>query len=154
MMGELGTIQTMQMMRRLVLESLSSQRVCKIAAMLWSSGIKKSSMLETVDQYIRAKFVYSDEEIETLLTPDYMLQGLQATGRLVGDCDDIAILHSAILTCLDFKTRFVAIRSTLNDPNYDHVYIEADDHGTWKPYDATVPVGTNYEVFGQVIINV
>lgn len=111
-------------------------------------------LLASADEFLRSRFVYADESIETLQHPEYMLNGLEMSGRLVGDCDDISTLHSALLTCMGFKTRFVAIRSTFADPNYDHVYIEANNDGAWIPYDITLPLGAKIEWFARLTIAV
>jgi transglutaminase-like putative cysteine protease len=110
--------------------------------------------LKTVDDYIRQRFIYTPEMIETLLTPDYMLAGLEVNNHLTGDCDDISIFHGALLTAMNIKVRIVAIRSTFNDPNYDHVFIEAFNGQDWLMQDATVPLGTTMEHFASVTMNV
>lgn len=137
-------------MRSLVLESLNSKRLVKLSARFWL----QPDVLHRIEIFLRSKFHYVDEKIETLLTPDYMLQGLEITGVLRGDCDDISILHAALLTCMEIKTRFVAIRSVQDNPNYDHVFIEAWNGKDWILYDITVPPGTPIEWFSRVAINV
>lgn len=148
--GELGTLQTLQLMRSLVLQSLNSKRLVRFASKFWF----KPDMLQSVETFLRSRFQYVDEKIETLVAPDYMLQGLENTGAIRGDCDDISTLHAAILTCLDIKVRFVAIRSRQDDPNYDHVFMEAFNGTEWILYDITIPPGTPIEWFSRVAINV
>jgi len=114
----------------------------------------KRALLDSADKYLRDKFVYIPEAVETLQYPDYMLNGFEMSGRLVGDCDDISTLHATLLTVLGFQVRFVAIRSTFDDPNFDHVFVEAHDGGDWIPYDLTIPLGTRMEMFGRVAIPV
>ena len=116
------------------------------------SPTDKNQLLVSADEFLRSHFVYEPEAIETLQHPDYMLNGLEMSNRLVGDCDDISTLHAALLTCLGFQTRFVAIRSTFNDSNYDHVYIEVNNGGTWIPYDITLPLGAVIEYFARLTI--
>jgi transglutaminase-like putative cysteine protease len=143
------------MMRALVLESLQSVKLAKLATLLYmKSPTNKRSLLSIVDGYLRDRFIYQSEAIETLLYPDYMLSGLEISGHLVGDCDDISTLHAAILTALGFKVRFVAIKSTYNNPNFDHVYIEAQDTDHWIMYDVTLPLNTTVEYFGRLTIAV
>jgi hypothetical protein len=55
---------------------------------------------------------------------------------------------------MDVKVRFVAIRSTYTDPNFDHVYIEAFDGKDWQLFDSTVPRGTVIESFARINMNV
>lgn len=118
------------------------------------SPTDKRELLKTVDQFLREKFVYASEMIETLQHPDYMLGGLEMSGRLVGDCDDISTLHAALLTALGFQVRFVAIRSLKQDINFDHVYIEANHNGEWIMFDITLPLGTIIDYFGRIAIPV
>jgi transglutaminase-like putative cysteine protease len=140
----------MQLMRSLVLESLNSKRLVSLASRFFA----KPDVLKSVESFLRNKFQYVDEKIETLVTPDYMLQGLEINGALRGDCDDISMLHAAILTALDIKVRFVAIRSVQNNPNYDHVYMEAFNGSDWVLFDITVPPGTPIEWFARIAVNV
>lgn len=137
-------------MRSLVLQSLNSKRLVKLASRFWF----KPDVLQSVETFLRSRFQYVDEKIETLVAPDYMLQGLEINNALTGDCDDISVLHAALLTCMDIKVRFVAIRSNQDDPNYDHVFIEAWNGTDWLLYDITVPPGTRIEWFSRVAVNV
>ena len=122
--------------------------------MLWSKYAPENQ-LKGIDTWLRERFVYVPEAIETIQAPEYMLNGLNMTGQLRGDCDDITTLHAALLTALAVRTRFIAIRSNPDDPNFDHVYLEAfDDFSGWIPYDVTVPLGTNLEWFARLQVQV
>lgn len=112
------------------------------------------ALASKVDEFLRSKFIYSDEKIETLQHPDYMLSGLERSGILIGDCDDISTLHATLLTALGFQVRFIAIRSIKDDVNFDHVYIEANVNGEWIMFDLTIPLGTKVEYFGRIAIQV
>src|SRR4030095_2736890 len=141
MTGEIGTLQTLQAMRSLVLESLQSQKLCNIATMIFSSmGYKNDpvTLIDRVDAYLRSNFMYVPEEIETIQTPEYMIIGKEINGFFYGDCDDISTLEAAILTCLGIPARFVCIRSKPDTTTYDHVYIEANANGRWIVSDITV----------------
>lgn len=118
------------------------------------SPTDKRQLLQNADTFLRERFVYESEAIETLLYPDYMLNGLEMSGRLVGDCDDISTLHATLLAALGFDVRFVAIRSTYTDPNFDHVYIEANLDGEWIMFDITIPYGATIEYFARINIPV
>lgn len=137
-------------MRNLVLESLNSKRLCNLASRLWITG----TPIKSTDDFLRSKFIYTEEKIETLVAPEYSIQGLEQNGVIRGDCDDISILHAALLTCMDIKVRFVAIRSTKEDANYDHVFIEAFDGVEWILHDITVPRGTPIEYYSRIAVNV
>ncbi len=144
------------MMRTLVLDSLQSVKLAKLATMLYmKSPTNKRQLLSIVDGYLRDRFIYQSEAIETLLYPDYMLNGLEISGHLVGDCDDISTLHAALLTVLGFPVRFVAIRSTYTDPNFDHVYIETKfDNEDWIMFDITIPLNSTVDYVGRLTIPV
>lgn len=143
-------------MRALVLEATKSKKLCNLASALWMKiKTNNQNTLDLTDNFLRTRFEYVEEKIETLQTPEYMLNGLEISGRLRGDCDDIATLHAALLTCMGIKVRFVAIRSNYNDPNFDHVYIEAqNDNGEWIPYDVTEPLGTELQYTGRLTVQV
>lgn len=138
------------MMRTVALESLQSKRLNSLASSLANKDDEYT--LKVTENFLRSVFVYSSEIVETILTPDYMLSGLQSSGKLVGDCDDISTLHAALLTAMGFNTRFVAIRSTYLDPNFDHVFIEVESQSRWIPYDITIPLGTKIEYFGKLTV--
>ena len=138
-----------------MLESLTSPKLAKLVTMLYmKSSTDKKKLLVNVDQFLRSVFIYEHEIIETLQYPDYMLAGLEISGRLVGDCDDISTLHAALLVALGFQVRFVAIRSTPNDPTFDHVYIEVKHNDDWIMYDVTIPLGTIIDYSGRLAIQV
>lgn len=150
--GHLGTNQTLNLMRKLVLDSLTIPIVCNTAATIF---MKMANPLTQTDKFLRDRFVYTDETIETLQAPDYMLNGLKMSGVLRGDCDDITTLHASLLTCMGIKVRFVAIRSTFEDPNFDHVFLEAQSpEGDWIPFDVTLPLGYEMKYFGRLTVQV
>jgi transglutaminase-like putative cysteine protease len=142
-------------MRTLVLENLKSPKLAKLATALYvKSPTDKKQILSNVDKFLRSKFVYEPEAIETLMYPDYMLSGLEMSGRLVGDCDDISTLHAALLVALGFQVRFVAIRSLRESIDFDHVYLEVNNNGEWIMYDITLPLGTQIDYFGRIAVQV
>lgn len=141
-------------MRSLVLASLKSSKLCKLASSFWIKSLDRAILLKSVDEYIRRYFIYTPEKIETLVTPEYMLSGLEINHRLMGDCDDISMFHAALLTCLGFSVRFVAIRSVQENPDFDHVYIEVRHQGEWILYDETVPMGTPIEFYARIVMDI
>jgi hypothetical protein len=83
-----------------------------------------------------------------------MLNGLEMNNALTGDCDDITTLHAGLLLALAFPVRFIAIRSTFTDPNFDHVYLETQHQNQWIPFDITIPKGTEIHWFGRLTVQV
>jgi transglutaminase-like putative cysteine protease len=107
------------------------------------------------DRFLRDHFRYVPENVETLVTPEYMLTSLENTGKVSGDCDDISILQGAIYKCLGLRVRFVAIRSEQDNPNYDHVFSEVLIPGSgWTVFDLTLPVGFEIKYLSQVTMEV
>lgn len=106
--------------------------------------------IDQIDAWIRAHYLYRDEESEVVRSPQFMLadMGRKDQGRTVqleGDCDDVATFTAALAKTLGYPSRIVAIRTDPNDPNYDHVFVEVSDGGAWKTLDATVPPGTEIQ---------
>jgi len=83
---------------------------------------------EWVDQNIR--FVRDINGIETLQTPARTLE------LGVGDCDDHAILLSAILEATGHPTRFVAVGFAPG--SFEHVLTETKLGDKWIPLETTV----------------
>lgn len=100
--------------------------------------------LAEVDGWIRAHFRYRDEREEILRTPEFMLNdALVRLGYLEGDCDDVSMFYAAVFKAMGARARFVAIRYTPNNPNFEHVFTQAYDMAVWQSFDATVPPGTD-----------
>lgn len=107
--------------------------------------------LREVDTWIRARFRYRDEAEEILRTPEFMLNDvLNRLGYLEGDCDDISTFYVATFKALGVPARFIAIRYTPNNPNFEHVFAQAFDMAVWRSFDATVPEGTDIRALEQI----
>ena len=149
--GEIGTLQTLAMMKQLALGAQNSQKLCNL---VMSLPFYAPDIVQKVDQFLRSKFTYMSEEIETLVAPEYMLMALENNGAISGDCDDISTLQGAIYKCLGIPVRFVAIRSQRDNPNYDHVFSEVKQGDLWIPYDVTLPLGFHIQYYSRVAMEV
>lgn len=138
-------------MRNLAIEAQSSQSLCNV---VMSLPFSDPNIVVIVDQFLRSKFTYVKEYIETLVAPEYMLLSLENIGKIAGDCDDITTLQGAIYKCLGIPVRFVAIRSNASDPNYDHVFAEVRVNNQWIAYDVTLPIGFKIEYVQRVAMEV
>ena len=92
---------------------------------------------QAIQQYVRDHIRYTRDirGTETVSTPD------QTISRGVGDCDDMALLASALLESIGHPTRFVAVG---RQPNvFEHVLIETKIGNKWIPVETTenVPFG-------------
>lgn len=104
-----------------------------------------------VDKTLRPHYEYVAEEVETLYAPEYNLMNLIRNGKLIGDCDDIAMFYAAIFYVLGIPARFVAMRTKKNDPLFYHVVVEAFEHDRWKRFDPTVIPSLVEIDFGQML---
>lgn len=139
-------------MRQLALESQNSQKLCNV---VMSLPFYAENIATLTDKFLRDHFRYVPENVETLVTPEYMLTSLENTGMVSGDCDDISILQGAIYKCLGLRVRFVAIRSEQDNPNYDHVFSEVWIHNQgWVVFDLTLPIGFEISYLSRVIMEV
>lgn len=104
-----------------------------------------------VDDWVRARFRYRDEREEVLRTPEFQLNdALVRLGYLEGDCDDVSMFYAAILKTLGLPVRFVAIRYTPDNPNFEHVFTQAYNMASWRTFDATVPRGTDMRAIESI----
>jgi transglutaminase-like putative cysteine protease len=109
--------------------------------------VESLGSIQALQTFVRDHFVYRDESEEIVRAPDFMLadMGRMENGRTValeGDCDDISTFIAAAARVLGIPARFVAIRYTPNNPNFEHVFTEVYSGGQWNTFDATVEPGT------------
>ena len=98
--------------------------------------------LSAVDSFVRARYRYRDEMEEIIRSPEFMLNDLTRIGYMEGDCDDVSTLYAGFIKALGYPSRFVAIRYTPDNPNFEHVFAQAYAGGEWKTFDGTVAPGT------------
>lgn len=102
-----------------------------------------------MDTILRQTFSYRDEEEEIIRTPEFMVNDLETLGYLEGDCDDIATFTASLTKAMNVPTRLTGIM-TQSTEEYDHVFSEARIGQFWMPIDLTVPLGTEYQVYGYM----
>jgi len=90
----------------------------------------------------RIRYLGDARGIETLQTP---LETLQLGA---GDCDDKAMLLSALAEIIGYPTRFVAVG--MQPDRFSHVYVEAKLRDSWIPLDATEPHAAGWAPSGVV----
>jgi transglutaminase-like putative cysteine protease len=135
--GAAGTRVTLQMMRNLVHEGRRSDRVRSTAISLTNTLAPKdwSGEVRALFAFVRdnIRYVRDIHDVETLQTAEATLD-LEA-----GDCDDKAVLLSALLESIGHPTRFVAVGYFRRD-HYEHVYVETRMGAGWIALDATMDV--------------
>jgi transglutaminase-like putative cysteine protease len=109
-------------MARLARDGAKLPEVVRLAQRLqtWNDAGKT---IRTIEGFIRSRFRYRSEEIETLRTVEKMLETLRHTGKIYGDCDDICILIASLLLACGLKPRFVAIQTDVSTDDYLHVFV-------------------------------
>lgn len=144
--GPQGTLETLRIMAGLA-RNASQSPVFK-----QFTGIFKDA--HDVDFAIRPRYEYTPEPVETLFAPEYNLAYFIDFGKVIGDCDDIAMFYAAIFYAMGIPCRFVAMKTKRNNPDYFHVVVEAFEQQRWKRFDPTVTPGLVQYDYGQMIVNV
>lgn len=140
--GPQGTRETLVMMAALAHEAQSSETFRAFAR--WIKSVAEINAL-------RRFYVYTPEEVETLYAPEINLRHFIEHGSLIGDCDDISTFLAAIFLFHRVPSRFVAMRTKRNDPDFYHVVVEAFLGDNWKRFDLTVPPAMQQIDYGQMI---
>lgn len=115
--------------------------------------LEGGSDLDTLDLQVRGHFRYRPENLEVIRTPELMWSDWMRQGWFEGDCDDVSVMFATILKALLYPVRFVAIRYD-NHPEFEHVFIEAYDGTSWRVFDPTVTVGTDYKATERMVESV
>lgn len=83
----------------------------------------KTAEIEKVSRFVRNRIRYTNEGVETLKTPRFMLDEMRAKGKAVGDCDDHLMLWMAMHKVLGQKVR-IKVVSQRKDGRASHIYGE------------------------------
>jgi transglutaminase-like putative cysteine protease len=151
-------------MAALVRDGLKSPRVKSFVQRFNASGTAAPQVL---DSYARSVLQYTNEDIETLKTPERMLDEISAFGSFTGDCDDASIFVATVLYGLGVETRFVAIRVNPTDADFTHVFAEGKfpwmpplsrfeflARHAWVRFDPTVAPDTIHQFAETMVVNV
>lgn len=146
---------TLQLMRELILKRYQNEDFITLGMQLHrlSSDKSRESLIQTVDNWIRKRYRYESEYVETLRDPQYMYDALSQNGLFVGDCDDVSMMLATIYKAMGIRVRLVALKS-VPDPDFDHVLVEAYDGVTWWVVDPTVTQELRHEDYGRMVVNV
>jgi transglutaminase-like putative cysteine protease len=102
-----------------------------------------------IDETLRRVYRYRDEDEEIIRTPEFMLNDLEQSGNIEGDCDDISTFTASLTKAMNFPTRLTGIMThPVNE--YNHVFSEVRIGTEWLPIDLTVPLGTPYYIYGYM----
>ena len=124
---------------------------------VFAGFVESLESLSGLEAWVRHNFIYRDENEEIIRTPEFMLRDMgriDANGRTVGlegDCDDIADFIEAAAEALGYPARFVEIRYTPDNPNFEHVFTEIFQGGMWQAFDPTIAPGATLEWIEDMI---
>ncbi len=151
--GRQGTFETLKMMCALVREWKKNIHIRDLALQLTASDEEKNfySEIESVFNYVRDQIRYTQDttDVEGLNTPDLTIQ-LQA-----GDCDDKAVLLSALLESIGHKCAFRAVGFDNCPESLSHVLVLTKVGSEWVSLDATEHVRMGWQppgVTDQLIV--
>ena len=134
--GDLGTEQTIDLIRRAVRESLADPVVRSTAAMILRRVPAHNDLAEAnaIYQWVlrNIRFTRDPVDFETISDARWTIQ------NRIGDCDDInAVLLPSLLMVTGHRVRLVTIGNIPNAPDaFSHVYSEVLIRGRWVPLDA------------------
>lgn len=140
--GDVGTEQTIEIIRELVNDALKDPRIVRTARDMVRGVAEYDEMgeLAAVFNGVRARVAYRKDPVgnETLSPAADILE----SGA--GDCDDLnGVLLPSLLGALGYPTRLVTIAASPYSEDFSHIYCKALVQGQWIPLDAARP-GTSF----------
>jgi hypothetical protein len=81
----------------------------------------KGAEIRAVSRFVRDNIRYTNEGVETIKTPRFLLDEVREKGRAVGDCDDHVILWLALHKVLGQKVR-IKVVSQRPDGRATHIF--------------------------------
>lgn len=136
--GDAGHAVTVATMRELAY--LPSARVDQLARSLLDSvgATEQLDLAYAIRHFLTVAVVFQHDPagVETLLTPELMLEEVQVRGATHGDCDDIATLAAALALACGLSVRFVTSSSSAGAP-WEHVHAEIQAGGFWIECDTS-----------------
>lgn len=133
--GALVTPNTMDLMRRLILDSLKNYEVRNWAEKIIGYASNDFEKAEKIFNFVvnHSRYVLDPVNLEMLKSPIISLQTIEVGGSPALDCDDATILIGALVMSVGIP---YALRAIGFNNEYSHVYglIYIKDRG-WVPAD-------------------
>lgn len=92
-----------------------------------------------VTRWVRRRMLLIDEPVEMLHRPEWVLGEMARARRVVGDCDDAAMLAGALVTALGIPVAYVATWDPETPEDGHVIFAAADPDGQWFEFDPTSP---------------
>lgn len=100
--------------------------------------------LQNWNTILKQYWDYQDEEEETLRSVATQIDSLMHYGKLVGDCDDAAVMAVALCAASNLPCKVVAVRQP-QDSEFSHVFVEsAAPQQRITRLDPTAPINASY----------
>lgn len=141
--GDAGTYDIVARMRTLVRSHIAHpvvrDRAVSLAAMVPPHDI--SGQIAQIRKFLasRVHFVNDPDGPELLHSPVRMLETLERSGMMYGDCDDVATLGAALGQSIGIPARFVVVGFYERNAPFTHVWAELYDGIAWRELDTTRP---------------
>lgn len=141
--GDIGAMQTLRRMQRLVNVSLGDPLVIETArSIVEGAGVQGR---DEIGKYIAIRdwmeehlsFLPDPLGVELLSTPRYMLTQIRQKQYVSGDCDDAAILGAALGKAVGLRAKFRALGFVSKRRPFQHVYTLLLVRGQWANLDTT-----------------
>jgi Transglutaminase-like superfamily len=139
--GDMGTAQTVRIMRRLIDQALNDPQFVRFAVDLVRNVPAHDEMGEVsaIFRWVQQNIRYTKDPVtKEKLYPPQELLNIRA-----GDCDDMAMLLGALVIACGYPARLVTVGADPGQPDeFSHVYLEVEappGSGNWLALDAARP---------------
>ena len=155
--------QTLAHMRSLVAESMADPSVVIFARSFALRGGQREyrKQAELIQAWLRGVWVFVDDPLdrEFLVAPGALMSMATSFGRIVGDCDEAAMLGAALGQAIGLAPQFVVLGFASPDAGADgrmaHVYTQLlTPDGDTISLDVTRPDGPLPEVTRSWVMDV
>jgi len=141
--GDMGTMQTISAMRRLVNMSLVDSIVVQTARSLAAQSMPRDrdAQAYSIQAFLKEHFQFVNDPrgVELLVPPKAMLQTIARRGVVTGDCDEAAILGAALGKAIGIRACFVVLGFRGPRGPLSHVYTVLRGSSGWVSLDITRP---------------
>lgn len=152
---DLGSMQTLSAMRRLVSRALTDPAVLNTAKDIvrFLPARAYAMQVDTIRSFLADRFLFMRDPagVELLHTPRYMLDTIRDRFFFAADCDDAAVLTAALGKAVGLKARFVAVGFESSTGPFAHVFTEIQTpDGRWHEMDITRPSGKTAPPYARI----
>lgn len=151
--GDVGALQTLNVMRDLARAALTDPAVIETAASVVRTVTPRDQrgQFQALRAWMAARwrFLADPRGVELLREPRYMLDRIAADGVIQADCDDAATLGAALALVIGLPARFVAVGFRGGRGPLSHVFTEVLTPDGWRELDVTRPLNVTRPRFAR-----